>query len=89
MFQDDLTWIKGQHSFRFGYEYTRYFYNDRALSDAGIFNFTPRATDLPGQLNSTGQAFASFLLGAANSASHNLGHTPRLPPTLPRVLRDG
>lgn len=70
--QDDLTWIRGQHSFRVGYEYTRYFYNDRALSDAGVFNFSPRATDLPGYLNNTGQAFASFLLGAVNSASHSV-----------------
>jgi hypothetical protein len=72
VYQDDLTWIHGKHSFKFGYDYTRYFYNDRALSDAGVFSFTPRSTDLPGYLNDTGHAFASFLLGAANSANHNV-----------------
>ena len=32
IYQDDLTWIHQKHSFRFGYEYKRYFYNDKALS---------------------------------------------------------
>jgi hypothetical protein len=72
IYQDDLTWIHGGHSFRFGYSYSRYFYNDRALSDAGTFNFAPRSTDMPGFINETGHAFASFLLGAANSASHGI-----------------
>ncbi len=76
VFQDDVTWIRGKHSFKFGYDYTRYYYTDRALSDAGAFTFTPRATDLPGYLDDTGHAFASFLLGGANSATHNIvGYT--------------
>src|SRR3989454_3315075 len=72
VYQDDLTWIHGKHSFRFGYGYSRYFYNDRSLSDAGTFNFNPQQTDLPGFLNQTGHAFASFLLGATKSASHGI-----------------
>jgi len=72
IYQDDLTWIHRSHSFRFGYEYKRYFYNDRALSDAGRFTFSARQTDLPGQLTSTGNAFASFLLGAVYQSTHNI-----------------
>jgi len=72
IYQDDLTWIRGKHSFNFGYDFRRYYYNDRGLSDAGHFTFTPRSTDLPGFLNDTGHAFASFLLGGANNASHNI-----------------
>jgi hypothetical protein len=72
IYQDDLTWIHGKHTFRFGYQYSRYFYNDRSLSDAGTFNFNPQQTDLPGYLNDTGHAFASFLLGATRSASHGV-----------------
>jgi hypothetical protein len=72
IFMDDLTWIHGKHSFRFGYQYSRYFYNDRSLSDAGNFTFNPRQTDQPGFLNDTGHAFASFLLGAASRASHGV-----------------
>jgi hypothetical protein len=72
IFQDDVTWLHGAHSFRVGYEYKRYFYNDRALSDAGDFTFSARQTDLPGQLTSTGNAFASFLLGAVYRSNHNI-----------------
>ena len=69
---DDATWIRGAHTFKFGYQYSRYFYNDNSLSDAGRFTFTPRSTDLPGFDSSTGHAFASFLLGAVNNASHGI-----------------
>jgi hypothetical protein len=72
IFQDDLTWIHGSHTFHIGYEYKRYFYNDRALSDAGSFTFSARQTDSPGQLTSTGNAFASFLLGAVYRSSHGI-----------------
>ena len=77
IYQDDLTWIHGKHSFRFGYDYRRYVYNDRPYSNGGAFNFSPLQTDLPafsgqGFTTSTGNAFASFLLGAANSASRNV-----------------
>ena len=72
IYQDDLTWIHQAHSFHIGYEYKRYFYNDRALSDAGDFTFSARQTDSPGQLTSTGNAFASFLLGAVYRSSHNI-----------------
>ena len=76
IFQDDLTWIHRNHTFRVGYEYKRYFYNDRALSDAGRFTFSARQTDYPGQLSTTGNAFASFLLGGAYSTGHNIqGYT--------------
>jgi Carboxypeptidase regulatory-like domain len=69
---DDATWIKGAHTFKFGYQYSRYFYNDNSLSDAGSFRFTAQATDLPGYLADTGHAFASFLLGGARSAGHSI-----------------
>ena len=72
VYQDDLTWIHGKHSFRFGYDYTRYYYNDHSLSDAGAFTFSPRETDAPGFLTDTGHSFASFMLGAVHSASHGI-----------------
>jgi carboxypeptidase family protein len=72
IYTDDLTWIRGKHSFRFGYQYSRYFYNDKSLDDAGSFTFGPRATDLPGFLDSTGHSFASFLLGGVQSAGHGI-----------------
>jgi hypothetical protein len=72
VFQDDLTWIHGKHSSRFGYQYALYFTNSNLLSNAGVYDFDPRETDLPGYLDTTGHAFASFLLGAVHSASHTV-----------------
>ena len=69
---DDLTWISGKHSFRFGYEYKNYFYTDRNRNGSGNFTFSPRQTDLPGYFTQTGHSFASFLLGAVNNASRNI-----------------
>ena len=72
VWNDDLTWIRGSHSFRFGYEYKRYFYNSQDQSSSGAFTFHARSTDLPGYLTETGHAFASFLLGAVNNASRSI-----------------
>jgi hypothetical protein len=69
---DDVTWIRGKHSMHVGYQYTRYYYNERNPMGSGSFAFTAQATDLPGYLNNTGHAFASFLLGAPRSASRAL-----------------
>jgi hypothetical protein len=69
---DDATWIHGAHTFKFGVDYTRYFYNDNSLSDAGSFSFSPRQTDMPGYDASTGNSFASFLMGAVNNAGHGI-----------------
>jgi len=72
IFQDDVTWIHGKHTVRFGYDYRRYVYNDRTSNSPGTFNFSPLQTGLPGYSTQTGDAFASFLLGGANSASQNI-----------------
>jgi hypothetical protein len=70
--QDDVTLVASAHSFRFGYEYRKYFYNDRNFPSSGTFNFRPNSTWLPGFTTQTGHAFASFLLGAANAASRDV-----------------
>jgi hypothetical protein len=76
IFQDDLTWIHGKHSFRFGYDYRRYLYTDRNYNSPGTFAFKPLQTGLPGFSDQTGDAFASFLLGAADNANQNIvGYT--------------
>jgi Carboxypeptidase regulatory-like domain/TonB dependent receptor len=76
IFQDDVTWIHGKHTVRFGYDYRRYFYATRYENSPGTFNFSPLQTALPGYSTETGDAFASFLLGGANSANQNIvGYT--------------
>jgi len=52
---DDLTWIKGNHSFRFGWEGRWYYYNEGGLQDTGSYTSATRTLLCPG----TGLAPAS------------------------------
>jgi hypothetical protein len=68
---DTLTWIRGKHEFKTGYEYIR----GRTFQDPldcaycqGLFNFSNGETALPTNRATTGYAFASFLLGGVDSA---------------------
>ena len=77
--QGDLTYVRGKHNFKFGFEHRRYYYNTRSKSGSGDFNFSPNQTALPGFINQTGHSFASFLLGSYAStgrsiAPNNFGH---------------
>jgi hypothetical protein len=63
------TWIKGNHTFKFGGEY-RYLGQDfnSNTNTAGSFYFDPLTTGLTGLPNS-GHAIASFLLDSVSSAN--------------------
>ncbi len=65
---DDLTWIKGSHSLRFGWEGRWYYYNSGSVQNSGSYNFNNEDVALPGYRTSTGFTYASFLLGEARSA---------------------
>ena len=61
-FVDSLSWIKGNHTFRFGGEYMRQVYNQVGNQFArGAFTFQANATLSP--TLSGGDSFAEFLLG--------------------------
>lgn len=64
---DNVSWITGKHTYKFGFD-IRYNGDNTYSSnrDAGFFNFSNLETALPGNAN-TGAGYASFLLGAANS----------------------
>ncbi len=65
---DLLTWIKGKHTYKFGFEYRNLGENNRTnTGEAGRFNFTRGATGLR-NINS-GSPIASFLLEAVEGAS--------------------
>src|SRR5437773_695065 len=70
VFDDNLTWIKGRHSFKFGGEIRANRLNnhifDTVGGSSGEFTFSARQTTLPG-LAQTGDSFASFLLGSVNA----------------------
>ena len=61
-FMDNLSWIKGKHTLRFGVEYTRQNYNQVGNQFArGQFTFQANSTLSPALTG--GDTFADFLLG--------------------------
>jgi Carboxypeptidase regulatory-like domain/TonB dependent receptor len=79
IFQDDFTLLHGNHSFRMGGEIRRYYYNLQTLQNTGRYDFGSETTGLinpdgssGGFLNSTGFAYASFLLGQAQATNLNI-----------------
>ncbi len=70
-FNDDLTWIRGRHTLKFGATYQKNYYagfGEQGIS--GGVTFDPKETGLPGVTSFTaggGSSFASFLLGWADT----------------------
>ncbi len=70
-FLDDVSWLKGKHSFKFGYQYRR-------STNAFLDLFAPQGSMTAGGVytNTKGFGVADFLLGDMNSAAFN---TPIFP----------
>ena len=69
-YNDDFTWIHGKHTFKFGGMFQINHYNGFGRQcEAGCAGFSYQETGLPGgsNPNAGGNAFASFLLGNADS----------------------
>jgi hypothetical protein len=67
----DMTLTKGTHTFKWGAEFDQQIHlNNESVLTAGMFNFAPLETGLPG-FPQTGLGFASYLLGDVNSATLN------------------
>lgn len=60
-FFDNVTWIKGRHSLKFGWSTNRYNKTENAASQQGAFSFSNAGA--PTGTNTFQQAFANFLLG--------------------------
>jgi Carboxypeptidase regulatory-like domain len=68
VFQNNYLWIKGKNTFNIGFETRRTYQDDNECQQcAGNFNFSNNETANPNNLGSTGNAFASFLLGTVDS----------------------
>ncbi len=65
---DTLSWMRGKHSLKFGFDYRWNGLNARNSAGPGRFDFASSVTGLPG-FNQTGHGFASMLLGEVRSAS--------------------
>ena len=71
-YNDDFTWIHGNHTLKFGGMYQINHYNGFGRQcEAGCVGFSYEETGVPGGTNPNagGNAFASFLLGYADSGS--------------------
>lgn len=70
-FADSLSVVRGKHNLKFGVDYRRYQNNFRQGERSGAFNFSRNETAFPSTAlrASTGNAFASFLLGEVDSGS--------------------
>ncbi len=66
---NNLSWIRGKHSLKFGGEYRRDAYDQVGNQFArGEFQFTNQATRNPAVTTTTGSSFADFLLGNMNQS---------------------
>lgn len=70
-FADDLSFVSGDHSFKFGVFYQRDRWDGGGQHTSnGRYDFSQLATAIPGdQSRNSGNAFASFMLGAVSSAN--------------------
>lgn len=71
-FNNDTTWIKGNHTVKFGAMHQRNHYNGFGRQCvAGCASFSVRGTNIPNDTNSqnSGNGFASFLLGWTSNGS--------------------
>ncbi len=76
-YNDDFTWVKGAHTMKFGGTFQINHYNGFGRQcEAGCVGFSYTETGVPGVTDSNqgGNAFASFLLGYADTGSID---TPR------------
>jgi hypothetical protein len=70
LFKDSISWERGTHSLRFGGEWRYNEHNSKFNGNSmGVFGFTSAYTANPSALSSSGDSFASFLLGGANNIS--------------------
>jgi len=61
---DNVSWIRGSHSFKFGGEFRRDRFNEAGVPfQRGSFAFTGVVTEDPSRRGQTGHPFADFLLG--------------------------
>ncbi len=65
---ENLTWIHGKHTFKFGGEWGRNLEDRKYGGASGTFTFSNSGTTIPSDPNA-GSSFASFLLGAVNKAT--------------------
>ncbi|HVT91919.1 MAG TPA: carboxypeptidase regulatory-like domain-containing protein [Bryobacteraceae bacterium] len=69
LFADSVSWTKGKHNIKIGEDLRRLQHQGVYPSRDAYFNFSTLETGLPGSTATTGNEFASFLLGQVDSTS--------------------
>jgi hypothetical protein len=71
---ESVLWVKGRHNIKMGFQHWTMQINSHNGTDTLQFNFSNLTTGLPGAsfANKVGFGFASFFLGAVDSASRNV-----------------
>lgn len=76
---NNWLWTHGRHTFNIGWELRRAYQDDQECpSCGGGFAFSNRTTADPVNISTTGNAFASFLLGQVDSASRKFAAMTKL-----------
>lgn len=81
-FRDDISYIRGTHAFKMGYELLRFRLNSAVLANPVRFDFSGSTTGLQPNgvaLGNTGSPFAGFLTGYVTSATTTSELTSWLP----------
>ena len=79
LFSDSLSWVKGKHNLKFGIDFRKMQNNLLQGASSGSFTFSRNETAFPsGALRgTTGNAFASFLLGEVDNGSMLINEVTR------------
>jgi len=78
-FDNNWLWTRGRNTFNIGWEIRRSYQDDHECQQCGGgFTFSSRTTADPAAIGTAGSAFASFLLGYADSATRKFALETKL-----------
>ena len=78
-FDNNWLWTRGRHTLNIGWEIRRSYQDDHECQQCGGgFTFSSKTTADPTAIGTTGSAFASFLLGYADSATRKFALETKL-----------
>lgn len=78
-FDNNWLWTRGRHTMNIGWEIRRSYQDDHECQQCGGgFTFSSKTTADPANIGTTGSAFASFLLGYADSATRKFALATKL-----------
>ena len=75
--QDNMTWLKGKHTVKFGYEFRKQLFNIYSTGNyTGAWFWEGKPTSLPSQSATTGYGYADYILGQVGRATLDVSTGP-------------